>query len=312
MTPRLRIIFFGTPEFAVPVLEALAAQTEVALVVTQPDRPSGRGRKTTPPPVKVAAEKLGIDVIQPEIVKGRRFAGIIAALDPDFIISAAFGRILGLSVLGVPKKASLNVHASLLPRHRGAAPANWAILSGDMETGVSIMRMEKELDSGPVYGVSKTPIGSEESAGELLGRLSEIGAKTLIDTLENFDALVAKPQNEDGVTWAPMLSKSDGIVNWNRRAGDLHRQVRGMHPWPVATTSVDGLPLQIHSVRIGSDDGVAGRPGTVLEVSASGLKVACGEGVLVLLEVQAAGRKRLHIAQFLKGSPISPGAILGN
>ncbi|MCP4603418.1 MAG: methionyl-tRNA formyltransferase [Proteobacteria bacterium] len=311
MTSRPRIVFFGTPEFAVPILTALNNKAEVVLVVTQPDRPSGRGRKRTSPPAKVNAHDLGIDVIQPEIVKGRRFAAKIATYMPDFVITAAFGRILGPSLLEVPKLASLNVHASLLPRHRGAAPANWAILAGDQETGVSIIKMEQGLDTGPVFHFEKTPVGSEESAGELLIRLAELGAEAIVDTINGFHDLRAVPQDDNEATWARMLGKNDGIVDWSMSAPKLHRQVRGMHPWPTATTLFRGVPLKIHAARVCLKSGHEGQPGLVINISQEGIDVACGDGVLRMVEVQASGRKKLNAAQFLSGARIEPGLKLG-
>lgn len=202
MTDKPRVVFLGTPDFAVPILETLHGVAHVALVVSQPDRPAGRGRKTLPPPVKMTALRLGLEVVQPAIAKGRRFAARIAAYEPDFLVTAAFGRVLGPCLLEVPRIDSLNVHASVLPRHRGAAPINWAILSGDTETGVSVMRMVRGLDEGPVFHVEKTPIGPEETAGELSERLSRLGARALAFALANFESLVPVPQENAQATWA--------------------------------------------------------------------------------------------------------------
>ncbi len=311
MAARKRTIFFGTPEFAVPILKALNRETEVVLVVTQPDRPRGRGRRTSPPPAKEAALELGLEVIQPDIVKGRRFSDRIGEYSPDFIVTAAFGRVLGPSLLEIPTADCLNVHASILPRHRGAAPANWAVLNGDQESGVSIMRMEKGLDTGPIYSITKTPIEPEETAGELLERLTEIGAVAIIKTIRRFDELDVIPQDHERATWARMLRKSDGVLNWTRSASELHCRVRGLQPWPTATTRLRGEPLKIHAVRAISRSGKEGTPGLVLDVSNEGIDVACGEGVLRLVEVQAAGRKRLPVMQFLTGARIDPGLQLG-
>ena len=235
--------------------------------------------------------------------------------EPDFIITAAFGRLLGPSLLKVPARDSLNVHASLLPGHRGAAPINWAILSGDQETGVSIMRMEEGLDSGPVYQMVKTPIGSEETAGELSMRLSTLGADALVDTLRRFDELEAVPQLKEGITWARMLKKSSGTIDWTMSATQIHCQVRGMNPWPSATTWLRKSTLKIHVAKILSENAVSSsggdRPGLVLNVSNEGIDVACGGGVLRLIEVQAPGRKRLKVANFLAGTKIEPGVMLG-
>ncbi|MCP4675216.1 MAG: methionyl-tRNA formyltransferase [Deltaproteobacteria bacterium] len=310
MTPK-RIVFFGTPEFAVPILRSLYRETELVLVVTQPDRPSGRGRKMSPPPAKKAASELGIEVFQPNIVKGRRFSDRIAGYSPDFIVTAAFGRVLGPSLLDVPNADCLNVHASILPKYRGAAPANWAVLNGDQESGISIMRMEKGLDTGPVFSITKTPVGSEETAGELLARLSEIGAATIAEAIRRFDELEAIPQDHEHATWARMLKKNDGVLDWTRSASDLHCHVRGMHPWPTANTRLRGEPIKAHAARVVSQSGKEGAPGLVLEVSDEGIDVACGEGVLRLVEVQAAGRKRLPVRLFLTGTRVESGFQLG-
>jgi methionyl-tRNA formyltransferase len=311
MTSAARIVFFGTPEFAVPSLEALARENQVVLVVSQPDRKAGRGRKLSPPPVKTAAVGLGIEVIQPKVVKGRRFAERIAGYAPDFIITAAFGRILGPSLLRTPAKESLNVHASLLPRHRGAAPINWAILSGDRETGVSIMRMDEGLDSGPVFSTVKTPIGPDETAGALSERLALLGAEALVDMLRRYDSLEPVEQVHENATWATMLKKSDGVVDWTRDAEAISRQVRGMTPWPGATTQLEGQTIKIHRAGPLAPSALDEKPGTVVAVSEEGIDVACRPGVLRLEEIQAAGRKRMPVAAFLAGASMETGTVLG-
>ncbi|MDJ0766749.1 MAG: methionyl-tRNA formyltransferase [Myxococcota bacterium] len=310
MPSRPRVVFLGTPEFAVPSLRSLSDVAEVGLVITQPDRQSGRGRKRISPPVKHAAAQLGIEVIQPDIVKGKRFAARIAAGAPDFIVTAAFGRLLGKSLLGVPKMACLNVHASLLPRHRGAAPANWAIIEGDVKTGVSIMQMTEGLDQGPVYHAIETPIHPEETAGDLLDRLAQLGARALVDVLMRFDGLRPNAQNHAHATWAPRLVKGDGIVDWHKDALAIHRHIRGMHPWPTAMTHLDGNPLKIHCARVASETPITAEPGTILNKSDTGIDVACGRGIVRLVEVQAAGRKRLAAGAFLAGTNVEIGTKL--
>ncbi|MCP4197205.1 MAG: methionyl-tRNA formyltransferase [Proteobacteria bacterium] len=302
-----RIVFLGTPEFAVPILHALVRNTAVVLVVSQPDRPTGRGRKLLPPPVKTAAMEFGLPVIQPDIVKGRRFANRIAEYRPDFIVTAAYGRILGPNLLRVATKESLNVHASLLPKYRGAAPVNWAILSGDGETGVSIMRMEEELDAGPVYHTVKTPIGPDETAGALLDRLSLLGAEAVIQVIEHFATHTPEPQQHRQATFAPMLKKSDGVMDWCRSAASLHNHIRGMSPWPSATTLFKGEKLKIHASVVLDSGPAGGSPGTILSVAKEGIDVACKTGVLRLTELQAPGRKRLHAREFLAGKKIERG-----
>lgn len=311
MSERLVSVFMGTPRFAVPALETLARTSDLRLAVTQPDRRAGRGRRLEPPPVKVAAEALGVEVIQPEIVKGKRFAARIAELEPDLLVTAAFGRLLGPSLLAVPRRGCINVHASLLPRYRGAAPINRAILAGDAETGVSIIRMVDELDAGPVYHSLRTAIDPEETAGELSERLALLGAEALAHVVARLDELEPVEQDPDRVSWAPMLEKGDGVIDWSRRADELHNHVRGMHPWPCGVTTLDGEQLKVHRARVIEGAPGAGPPGSVVQHSAVGLDVACGEGVLRLLELQLPGRKRLDARQFHAGRVARVGTILG-
>jgi methionyl-tRNA formyltransferase len=307
-----RTVFFGTPEFAAPILSALAAHTEIVLVVSQPDRPVGRGCKLTKPPVKVAAETLGIEVIQPDVSKGKRFADRIAACRPDFIVTAAYGNLLGKSVLNVPVKCSLNVHASLLPKYRGAAPAAWAVLNGDKETGISVMKMEIELDAGPVFHQVLTPIGENETAGELLSRLSIIGADALLYTLSHFDELTPTPQVHELSSHARMLTKQDGEIDWSRDAVSLHCHIRGMSPWPTAYTFFGDEMIKVHAAHIPARENASCPHGQVLAVSKDGIDVAAGGGtVLRLLELQAASKKRMPVSSFILGNPIRPGIVFG-
>jgi methionyl-tRNA formyltransferase len=311
VSDQLVSVFMGTPRFAVPALEALAEASELRLVVTQPDRPTGRGRRREPPPVKVAAEARGIEVIQPEVVKGKRFARRIAELKPDLVVTAAFGRMLGPSLLDTPGLGCVNVHASLLPRHRGAAPINRAILAGDVVTGVSIARMVEELDAGPVLHRLETEIGPDETAGELSERLAVLGAEALVDVVTRFGEFEPVAQDPAAVTWAPMLAKRDGVIEWSRSAAELHDHVRGMHPWPCATTVLDGESLKVHCAAVVEGPARASTPGTVIRHSKLGLDVGCGEGVLRLLELQLPGKKRLDAQQFHAGRRVAEGAVLG-
>ncbi len=304
-----RVVFFGTPEFASPIFKALAERAHVVLAVSQPDKPSGRGCKVCKPPLKEAAEALGIEVMQPEIAKGRRFATRIAAYEPDFLVTAAYGRILGKSVLAAAKKCALNVHASLLPKYRGAAPASWAVLNGDARTGVCIMQMVETLDAGAVYHRVETDIGADETAGELLLRLSSLGASALVDTLSRFDTLLPVPQDESAATYARMLTKQDGAVDWSRDARALHNHVRGMSPWPAAFTLMGGETVKLHAATVLREGAREGREGEVLAVSKQGIDVACGTGVLRLLALQAPGKKRLGVDAFILGNSIRVGAV---
>jgi methionyl-tRNA formyltransferase len=312
MTGRWRTVFFGTPAFAVPTLEALDRVSDVVLVVTQPDRRVGRGCKICKPAAKSKAEALGIEVMQPDITKGRRFARRIAEYRPDFLVAASFGRILGKSLLETPTKAALNVHASLLPRHRGAAPANWAILEGDEESGISIMQMVPELDAGPVYLKKEIQIGPTETAGELLERLAALGAEALIEALSRFNELQPVAQDHENATYARMLTKQDGRIDWNRSAKEIANQIRGLSPWPGAFTSCGDLQIKVHAGLSEEVEKATGQvPGTVLQTGKEGIYVACGKGRVRITELQAPCRKRLDAARFLAGTCLEPGMVLG-
>ena len=310
MKKKLVTVFMGTPDFAVPTLRALAESTELVLVVTQPDRPVGRGRKMGAPPVKVAATDLGVTVIQPEIVRGKRFASRIADLKPDLLITAAYGRILGRSLLATPLLGCLNVHASLLPKLRGAAPINWAIINGDEEAGVSIMAMEEGLDTGPVYRSTAVQIGPQETAGDLTGRLAELGSAVLMEVLGKIEEIEPVPQDHSLATYAPALRKNDGRMDWAESAAALHAHVRGMHPWPCASTLLEGQPIKVHGARVVSSNGIAGKAGEVTAHTADGVDVACGKGVLRLTALQLPGKKRLDAARFITGCKIESGTVL--
>jgi methionyl-tRNA formyltransferase len=311
MPEMIASVFMGTPRFAVPILEALAAVTDVRLVVTQPDRPAGRGRGIEAPPVKNAALALGLPVIQPDIIKGKRFAEKVASLGADVLVTAAFGRILGRSLLATPPLGCLNVHASILPKYRGAAPINRAIISGEEVTGVSIMAMDEGLDTGAVYDVAVTEIGQEETAGELTERLAAIGSRKLVEVISRLGLESPVPQNHGAASYAPILEKRDGRVNWSRSAREIHNLVRGVHPWPGATCLIEGAPLKIHMARVVDPDAEAGAPGEVIAHSSRGLEVACGRGVVGLVEIQLPGKKRLGAQAFFSGKKVPRGAILG-
>lgn len=308
MTAHLRTVFMGTPAFGVPTLEALAAHTDLQLVVTQPDRRSGRGKKLQFSPVKQRALELGIEVIGPPVVKGNRFAKKIAGYQPDVLVTAAFGRLLGPSLLAVARYGCLNVHASILPLYRGAAPINWAILNGDTQSGVSIMKTVQQLDAGDIYGVSIVPI-DRQTAGELTLQLSQSGAKILIETLAKIERIKPIPQSEDKVTFAPTLSKSDGKMDWHRTATELDCHVRGMHPWPGAFAQWQGEPVKIHQAHVVSLD-TSEIPGTVLSQDTNGVVVACGQSALRITALQMPGKKRLEANQFYAGLKFPQGCML--
>ncbi len=303
---RPRLVFMGTPALAVPSLEACRAVGEVVAVVTQPDRPKGRGQAVQASAVKLAAEAAGLTVLQPPRLKGTDFAQTLAALGPEVAVVTAYGRILPPDVLAAPRRGSLNVHASLLPRWRGAAPIQWAIAAGDAETGVCLMQMEAGLDTGPVLAVRREPICQDDTTASLSVRLAALGGALVREELPRFlaGALLPRPQPEAGVTLAPPVEKRDGWLDFRLAASVLERRVRAFTPWPGAWTSLAGHLLKVHRARLGQRLGAAG---TVLGVE-GGLEVACGEGSLVLLELQAEGKRRMEAADFLRGHPLAPGS----
>jgi methionyl-tRNA formyltransferase len=307
-----RVVFMGTPNFAVPVLEALTGTHQVVGVVTQPDRPAGRGRRLTPSPVKQVALDLGFPLSQPRSLRTPEAVAQLAAWEPDVIVVAAFGQILKQDVLDLPPHGCLNVHASLLPRWRGAAPAPAAILAGDFVTGVTIMRMDAGLDTGPILAQREEPIRSDDTRETLENRLARRGAELLVETLPAYLAgdLPPQPQPAEGVTYAGQLRKEDGHLDWSLPAVDLDRRVRAFTPWPGAFTTWQGRRLKVlRSVPLPDWRGNA-PPGTALAL-ADGLAVVTGEGALHLEEVQLAGKRPADVAAFLRGQRDLVGSRLG-
>lgn len=303
----MRVAFLGTPEFAVPTLDALvAAGHDVVLVVAQPDRPAGRGNKLTRPPVAERALALGLPLAQPKALKSGPFPDRFCALGLDVAVVIAYGRLLPLRLLQAPRFGCVNVHASLLPRWRGAGPIQAAVLAGDPVTGVCTQRMEEGLDTGPVYRAIETPIRPGETAGELHDRLSALSATVAVETLAGLGTLVPVPQDEACATWAPKIDKEDGRVDWTRPAEELDRRVRAMTPWPGGWVPWADGPLKLRRVRPVAAEGP---PGVVL--STSPLVVACGAGALELVEVQAPGRKPVGGADLANGLRLRPGEPLG-
>ncbi len=302
----LRVAFLGTPEFAVPALDALvAAGHDVVLVVAQPDRPSGRGQQLTAPPVAQRAVALGLPLAQPEKLKSGLFPEQWAALDLDAAVVIAYGRILPKAMLDAPRLGCVNVHASLLPRWRGAAPIQAAVRAGDAITGVCTQRMAEGLDVGPVYLEVHTPIGAHETSGELHDRLSVLAAEVAVATLAQIETAAPVPQDEALATWASKIAKEDGVVDWTRPAIELDRQVRAFTPWPggQAPASVGMMKLlKVHPV-----DG-SGSPGTILALSP--LTVACGEGALVLDQIVAPGKKAVSGSDYANGARLAVGGTL--
>ena len=301
----MRILYMGTPDFAVAPLEALcAAGHEICAVLTQPDKPTGRGYKMTPPPVKVAALAHGIPVYQPETLKNNAIADLLAQVQPELIAVAAYGKILPEYVLNFPKFGCLNVHASLLPKYRGAAPINRCIMEGASETGVTIMYMEKGLDTGDMLLWESTPIRDEDNAESLHDRLAEIGARLLVQTLEQLPHLTPVKQDDAAHTYAPMLNKSDCRIDFTKSAREVFNQIRGLSPFPGAFTTLEGKMLKVYAAAVADGHGT---PGTV--IAGEGLTVACGEGAVRLTSIKPEGKKAMTDSQYLNGHPITKGVM---
>ena len=306
----MRVVFAGTPDFSVPVLQAILDSGHAVVgVYSQPDRPAGRGRKLKPGPVKQLALHYGLPVFQPAGLKDAAEQQALARLEPDLMVVVAYGLLLPQTVLDIPRRGCVNLHASILPRWRGAAPIQRAILAGDRETGVSLMQMEAGLDSGPVLAEVRTPIAADETGGSLHDRLSQLAAGLLARHLDDLDAgrLEPRPQDESRVTYAHKLDKREAAIDWAGDAVQLERQVRAFNPWPVAQAHYRGQPLRIWRAR--AVEGPEGRAGTVVAFGPQGIDVACGHGCLRLLEVQLPGGKRLDAADFLNARSVD-GAVL--
>jgi len=303
----MRVVFMGSPAFAVPCLRALAAHHQVALVVSQPDKPAGRGGQLTAPPVKVAALELGLPIIQPRSARTGELRDALVASGAELAAVVAYGKILPADVLAALPRGCLNVHGSILPRYRGAAPVQWAVIHGDAETGVDIMQLDEGMDTGPVLLEKRVAIDPEETAGELLERLAPLGAAALIEALAHLDALVPRPQDHAAATHAPMLEKADGAIDFIGPAAVVAARIRGMDPWPGAYATHREQPLKLFRARA-----VAGgdAPGAVIAIDATGITVACGDGAVAIRDVQAAGRKRMAAAQFAAGRGIAVGDVL--
>lgn len=306
-----RVVFMGSPEFAVPSLRELAEHFKVVAVITQPDRPAGRGRAMQPSPVKEAALELGLPLWQPESLRGAENLEHLASLRPDCVVVAAYGEILSQPVLDVPPRGFLNVHASLLPLYRGASPVSAAILAGERETGVTIMRLDSGMDTGPVLAQDRTPILSDESRGSLEAKLAELGAGLLVRVLPAWLAgdIVAEPQDDSRATVTRPLTKTDGEVDWNRPADYTARQIRAMDPWPGAYTHWGTHLLKLWQAEAVNLAGKAA-PGTVSQYP-DGITVIAGQGQLRLLTVQPEGKPRMSVDDFVRGRPGFIGARLG-
>ncbi|MFT6675785.1 MAG: methionyl-tRNA formyltransferase [Sulfitobacter sp.] len=302
----MRIVFMGTPDFSVPVLQALvAAGHEIAAVYCQPPRPAGRGKKDRPSPVQACAEALGLAVRHPVSLKTAEAQADFAALQADVAVVVAYGLILPQAILDAPRKGCLNIHASLLPRWRGAAPIHRAIMAGDDETGVCIMQMEAGLDTGPVVLRHAVTIGVEETTAQLHDRLSALGAAAIVDALARLDHLVAQPQPDQGVTYARKIDKAEARIDWTKPAHEVDQLIRGLSPFPGAWFDLDGVRIKVLGTRLGQGAGTAG---TVLR---DDLVVACGSGAVALTRVQRAGKAAQDVPQFQQGAQIKAGARLG-
>ena len=303
----MRLIFMGTPDFSVGVLDALvAAGHEIAAVYTQPPRPAGRGKKERPSPVHQRAEALGLDVRTPRTLRDAEAQTALADLNAEAAVVVAYGLILPQAVLDAPARGCFNIHASLLPRWRGAAPIQRAIMAGDAETGVCIMRMEAGLDTGPVLLREATPITPEDTAATLHDRLAEIGARLMVDALARLDTLTAEPQPEQGVTYAEKIDKAEARIDWTRHSVEVDRLIRGLAPFPGAWTTHGGKRLKLHLSGLAEG---AGAPGTALD---DALTIACGTGAVTLRRLQREGRGVQSADEFLHGHPICKGDRLGD
>lgn len=294
----------GTPDIAATCLKKILADGfDVVGVYTQPDRPKGRGMKLVASPVKEVAVAAGIPVFQPENFREEETVEQLRALQPDICAVVAYGRILPQKVLDVPKYGCINIHASLLPKYRGSAPYQWAVLDGLTETGVTAMYLTREMDAGDIIDVSKTPIGENETAGELLDHLAVLGAELLSKTLTRFESgkVPATPQDAAGVSYAPMLDKSMCPIDWTKTAQQVHNHVRGLHPWPVATMELQGKTFKVHATRVVEG---SGKPGEILSLTKTGLRIACGEGAVEIISLQAEGGKRMAAPDYFRGHPL--------
>jgi methionyl-tRNA formyltransferase len=303
----MRVLFYGTPAFAVPTLRALLGRHRVVAVVTQPDRPAGRGQRIQVPPVKQLAAQHDLPVFQPARLREPGWAEQLGAVTPDVAVVVAFGQILPRAILDVPPRGSINVHASLLPRYRGAAPIAWAIVRGERETGITTFLMDEGMDTGPILLQQVLPIGPDETAGELAFRLAELGAEVCLDTLARLDVLTPRPQAPGAATHAPRLRKADGVLDWTRPAAELAARVRGLNPWPGAFTGTPVGRLLVWRAR--AVPGV-GDPGRVTAAD-DGLYIGTGAGLIQPIEVQPENRRVMPWETFLRGARLEPGALLG-
>ncbi|EES91221.1 methionyl-tRNA formyltransferase [Clostridium botulinum] len=308
----MKIIFMGTPEFAVPSLEAIIDNFGVEAVFTQPDRPKGRGKKVAMSPVKEVALKNNIEVCQPTKLKNEpKFIEKLKKIQPDFIIVVAYGQILSKEVLEIPKYACINLHASLLPKYRGAAPLNWAIINGEKKSGNTTMLMDVGLDTGDMLMSQEVEINEDMTAGELHDILMYQGGKLLVETINKMVKGEINPQKQDesSTCYASMLDKKIACIDWKNSAKDIHNLIRGLNPWPVAYTYYNDKAMKIYKSQVLNEKS-SKEPGTIIEVSKNGLKIACGDGILLVKEIQFPGKKSLKVEEYIRGNSIEVGSIL--
>ncbi|MBW2501380.1 MAG: methionyl-tRNA formyltransferase [Deltaproteobacteria bacterium] len=312
-----RIAFMGTPEFALPSLKALLDSGEnVVCVVTQPDRPRGRGRKVMAPPVKELALAASLPVLQPERIRGEEFHGILRDFKPDIIVLVAFGKILPSSIITLPPLGTINVHGSLLPRYRGAAPIQWALVNGEEETGVTVMQMDEGIDTGDILLQESIAIMPQDTAGTLSAKLAELGGKTLVRALDllRSDSIQPLQQDDARASYAPILQKEDGVVDWSQPAKRISGLIRGLDPWPATVTTLAGRRLRLFSPQVEENRSCCStfpEPGTICRADRNGLLVTTGNGCLLIREVQPEGARRMEVAAFISGRLVEPGTLLG-
>ncbi len=307
----MRIVFFGTPDFAVPTLEAVAAAREVVLVVAQPDKPAGRGMKMQPPAVAVRARSLGLNLVQPAKIRTPEFLEMVGQIRPDIGVVIAYGKILAASLLVIPRHGFVNVHASILPKYRGAAPIQRAIEHGETETGVTIMRVDAELDHGPMLAIAKMEIGPDERTPALAKRLSQVGATALLPVLDAIERGTAEDAEQDHATatFAPKIEKQEGVIRWSDAGAVIYNRFRAFDPWPGVFFTVGGETIKATNIALGGEATGAG-PGTITRIDPSGVQIATGDGTIRAIELQRAGKPRAAAAAVLRGLGLEAGERL--
>lgn len=304
----MRILFMGTPDIAAVSLEALKESgANLVGVVTQPDKPRGRKQILTPPETKQTAQKLGIPVYQPEKLKNGELLPVLEELEPELIAVVAYGKILPEYILNFPKYGCINMHGSLLPKYRGAAPIQWAVINGDEETGVTTQKMAKGVDTGDMLISKSIKIGRYETSGQLFERIAKLGAEVLVETVENIENITPKPQNEDDATYAPMLEKEMARIDWSKSASSVSKLICGMNPWPIAYTECERGIMKVYSAEIAENEEKNAACGSIIGIGGNGLKVKCGDGAIAIKEIQFPGGRRMSVEDYIKGHSFDEG-----